>query len=124
MSELGYFAFKEAIRHGVPVRICHAHNIPVFKNETTKEKIKRIPREILAHLIRNIATDYFACSEGAGEWLFGKKKRIIIINNAIDTTKFTYNDKIAEQIKDEFNWKNKYIIGHVGRFSPQKNHTF
>lgn len=124
MSELGYFAFKEAIRHHVPVRICHAHNIPVFRNETTKEKIKRIPREILAYLIRSISTDYFACSKEAGVWLFGTKKQTVIMKNAIDTTKFTYSDKIAREIKGEFNWENKYIIGHVGRFAPQKNHSF
>lgn len=124
MSELGYFAFKEAIKHGVPVRICHAHGTPNFKSETTKEKFKYFIREALAYLIRKTSTDYFACSKEAGEWLFGKKKRIIIMNNAIDTKKFTYNNKIAEKIKDEFNWENKYIVGHVGRFSSVKNHTF
>ena len=47
MSELGYFAFKEAKKMGVPVRVCHAHNAPVFFSETIEEKVKRIPREIL-----------------------------------------------------------------------------
>ncbi|WP_278965103.1 glycosyltransferase family 1 protein [Phocaeicola coprocola] len=124
MSELGYFAFKEAIRHDVPVRICHAHGTPNFKSETTKEKFKYVIRETLAYLIRKSSTDYFACSKEAGEWLFGKKKKIIIMNNAIDITKFTYHREIAKQVRQEFNWENKYIIGHVGRFSSVKNHTF
>ena len=28
MSELGYFAFREATEQDIPVRICHAHNAP------------------------------------------------------------------------------------------------
>ena len=28
MSELGYFALREATRQEIPVRICHAHNAP------------------------------------------------------------------------------------------------
>ena len=28
MSELGYFALREAARQEIPVRICHAHNAP------------------------------------------------------------------------------------------------
>lgn len=58
MSELGYFAFKEAIKHGVPVRICHAHSSPNFKIETFKEKLKVIPREILARRMRKLSTDF------------------------------------------------------------------
>ena len=42
MSELGYFAFEEAKRHGVPVRICHAHNAPDFKHENLIQYIKLI----------------------------------------------------------------------------------
>lgn len=124
MSELGYFAFKEAIKHGVPIRICHAHGTPNFKSETTKEKFKYFIREALSHLIRKASTDYFACSREAGEWLFGKKRKITIMNNAIDTNTFTYNCEVAKQIKGEFKWENKYIVGHVGRFSSVKNHSF
>lgn len=126
MSELGYFAFKEAIKHGVPVRICHAHNAPVFSSETAIEKLKRIPRELLARQMRKLSTDYFTCSQIAGEWLFGKKNRekLIFMRNAIDTAAFAYNEATSQKVKAEFGWNNKYVIGHVGRFCPQKNHDF
>lgn len=126
MSELGYFAFKEAVRHHVPVRICHAHNVPVFKYETLKEKIKRIPREILIRLMRTYSTDYFACSKEAGLWLFGKsnKNKIVLLRNAIDLSLYRYVPSLSLSIKRQYNWEGKFIIGHVGRFSPQKNHTF
>lgn len=124
MSELGYFAFKEAQKRGVPVRICHAHNVPVFFNETFKEKIKRVPREILAHQIRKLSTDFFACSKEAGFWLFGRKRQFAIMKNAIDTSRFIYNVNNAKRIRREHGWEDKFVIGHVGRFSPQKNHQF
>ena len=124
MSELGYFAFKEAARHHVPVRICHAHNIPVFRNETFTEKLKRLPREILARLITPLSTDYFACSKGAGEWLFGKQKQAVILNNAIDTAQFVYNPELSAAVRAQYGWTGKLVVGHVGRFCPQKNHLF
>lgn len=126
MSELGYFAFKEAIRHDVPVRICHAHNAPVFSSETAIEKFKRIPRELLARQMRKVSTDYFTCSQIAGEWLFGKKnsEKLIFMRNAIDAQSFAYNATRALCVKADLGWTDKFVIGHVGRFCPQKNHAF
>ena len=126
MSELGYFAFKEAIRYDVPVRICHAHNAPVFSSETAIEKLKRIPRELLARQMRKLSTDYFTCSQIAGEWLFGKKnsEKLIFMRNAIDAQLFAYNATRALRVKADFGWTDKFVIGHVGRFCPQKNHDF
>lgn len=126
MSELGYFAFKEAIRHHVPVRICHAHNAPVFSSETVIEKLKQVSRELLALQMRKLSTDYFTCSQIAGEWLFGKKngEKLIFMRNAIDAVTFAYNRANAQKVKAEFGWTNKFVIGHVGRFCPQKNHDF
>lgn len=124
MSELGYFAFKEAKKWGVPVRICHAHNVPVFLNETFKEKVKRVPREILAHQIRKLSTDCFACSKEAGFWLFGRKRQFTVMKNAIDTSRFIYDKNNAQRIRREYDWDDKFVIGHVGRFCPQKNHQF
>ena len=126
MSELGYFAFKEAIKHDVPVRICHAHNAPIFSSETAIEKLKRIPRELLARQMRKLSTDYFTCSLIAGEWLFGKKnsEKLIFMRNAIDAQVFAYNEAKALRVKADLGWTDKFIIGHVGRFCPQKNHNF
>lgn len=126
MSELGYFAFKEAIKHGVPVRICHAHSSPNFKIETFKEKLKVIPREILARRMRKLSTDFFVCSKIAGNWLFGRKNesKFIMMNNAVNAVSFAYDEKIANKIKSEMKWKDKIIVGHVGRLIAAKNHTF
>ena len=88
--------------------------------------MKRIPREILARKMRQLATDFFCCSQVAGDWLFGKRNRnkMIFMRNAIDAERFSYSLEKSQQAKESFHWQNKTVIGHVGRFCPQKNHEF
>lgn len=126
MSELGYFAFKEAIRHRVPIRICHAHSSPNFSIETWKEKLKVLPRELLARRIRRLTTDFFVCSQKAGNWLFGVENanRFVMMNNAVDTERFKYRYDLALKKKKDMGWGNKIVVGHVGRLIVPKNHIF
>lgn len=42
------------------------------------------------------------------------------MRNAIDTQAFAYNETRALRVKADFGWTDKFIIGHVGRFCPQK----
>ena len=79
-------------------------------------------------LLKKYATDYFACSKLAGEWLFGKENvengKVKIIHNAVDYQKFKMNEEVRNSIRKELNIEDKLVIGHVGRFTNQKNHTF
>lgn len=75
------------------------------------------------------ATDYMACTEHAGRWLFGNKTyndgKVYLLNNAIDLNKFKYDEKLRMKKRKEFNIDdNTLVIGHIGRFVAQKNHTF
>lgn len=74
----------------------------------------------------NLATDYFACSVAAGNFLFGKEAsdRIYYAHNGIDTSLFKPNHNTREKIREELGIKDKYVIGHIGRFMPPKNHAF
>ena len=45
------------------------------------------------------------------------------MNNAIDTDLFKYNETVRKEVRRELNiGDNQLVIGHVGRFDPQKNH--
>ena len=78
--------------------------------------------------IRYISDYFFACSEAAGKWLFGNKvcksKNYFIMNNAINTKEFIYNESIRLKKRQEFNIQNKLVIGHIGKILSQKNHNF
>lgn len=68
-----------------------------------------------------------SCSIEASNWLFGKNKlnKVKIINNGIDTTRFTFNEIARKKIREQYHIDNDtFIVGHVGRFSEQKNHSF
>ena len=120
MSELGYFAYKEAYKLGIPVRICHSHNTPRGFD------LKMLFRYYFRFRLQKYITHKFTCGIEAGDWLYGKKSRndFIMQNNAIETKNYIYNDKVELEVRKEFNIQNKLVIGHVGRFFPQKNHEF
>lgn len=124
INTLSVFPLYAAKKAGVKVRIAHSHS-----TTNKKEKKKNLMKQVLRPLSKIYATDYFACSELAGRWLFGDKTynkgEVFILNNAIDVEKFAYNEKIRKEKRKELKIKDStLVIGHIGRFVAQKNHTF
>ncbi len=114
---IGYFCLRTAYKCNVPVRIAHSHN-----NETVHDA-KYLLKRIMQKIYPIYATDLFACSKEAGKYLFHSKK-FIVLNNAIDSSKFIADNAVRNDIKKELNLENKIVVGHVGRFHSQKNHSF
>lgn len=113
---MGFPALYAAKKAGIPVRISHSHNT------MTRFDFKWPIKILYKYLLRLVATDYVACGVDAGKYLFGKEVKVI--HNAIDINKFVFNEKIRNDIRKNMNLENKFVIGHVGRFEPQKNHKF
>lgn len=70
-----------------------------------------------------------APSTEAAEFMFGKncvkKGRAILLHNAIDLSVFHYDINARTRIRNELKIPaDTTVIGHVGRFNQQKNHTF
>lgn len=86
----------------------------------------RIQHYILRPLVNKVADLKLACSEVAARWMFGKKamerNEVILCNNFIDTDKFLFNKRVRDKLRNELNIKDKFVIGHIGRFTNQKNH--
>lgn len=120
MSELGYFAFREAERQGVPVRICHAHNAPHGFDA------KMIMRTYFKKRMMPYLTHLFMCGEESGKWLYGEKNksRFIMLNNAIDAAVYSFDASKRQEMRRQLDLTDELVIGHVGRFNPQKNHPF
>ena len=109
-----YYAYK----YGVPVRAVHAHS----------SSVKGLHNRLLHILNRKyatkISTHHLACSIEAGQWFFNNTEAEII-KNGVETSHFAYNKSLRERIRTELNIKNTTkVIGHVGRFSAEKNHSF
>ncbi len=132
LNAFSSFPLKIAKEFNIPCRIAHAHiaidNVSLktilMYNESIKETAKKALKNQLKKRIHKDATHFFSCGEKAGKWLFGKKKPFLTMNNAIDSKKFSYNELVSIEYKKEFALENELVIGHVGRFTNQKNHTF
>lgn len=100
--------------HGISKIMIHSHNTTC--NHIIIHKILRVP-------MLWFATDYLACSDIAGKWLYGNKK-YIVLNNAINLNTFSYNECVRAQVRNELEVGEELLIGHMGHFTEQKNHTF
>ena len=114
---LSSVALQCAKECNVPVRIAHSHNSSQDKN------IKYLFKCYYMRKIPVYATDLFACSDLAGKWMFGGEPFQIIFN-AIDAEKYVYSSEVARRVRNDLKIDKDYVIGHVGRFNPQKNHAF
>lgn len=106
---------------GIPVRITHNHSVP-GGNEWKRNAIKYFLRTFA----KVFSTDYFACSEKAGRWLFGNRcfenGKVIVIKNAIDFNKFVISNEERFELIQQLGLNEKLVVGHVGRFTSAKNH--
>lgn len=112
---------KSAKKYGVPVRILHSHN-----SRGADGIVKKVRNFILNKQGIVYANQYFACSKSAGEYLYGKKVcqqgKVTVLHNAVQIDKFRYSSLKRRKIRDELGLGDEVLIGHIGRFSEQKNH--
>ncbi len=112
---------KIARQHGLKT-IIHSHNT------SNGRGLGSAIRAFLQYPLRNICDYFFACSKEAGEWLFGKKitmgDKFFVINNAIDTDSFVYDEKIRNDYRKLFHLSDEKVFIQVGRMSEQKNYLF
>ena len=109
---------------GVRKIIAHSHNTASVGGKTAD-----IFHFLFRPIVRKMSDIKLACSKEAAVWLYGKKyfennDTIQIIKNGIDTDLFSYNEKVRNEVRAEFGWNDKLVLGHVGNFIPQKNHYF
>ena len=105
----------------IPKRIIHSHNTG-YEHEIGA--VRNILIKFNKVLLRSSATHYFACSKAAGRWMFGDDTDFTVIHNAIEPEKFAFNEAKRKKIRQQLELDDAFIIGHVGRFSYQKNHEF
>lgn len=116
-SGFGMFYNRKARQHGVPVRVGHSHNTAYEKN-----LVGTLDRWMSGCFEKEL-TDCFACSQKAGEMLFPHKP-FTVLPNGIDTEAFARQDpERRAALRAELGvGPGEALLGHVGRFSAQKNH--
>ena len=101
------------------ITIGHSHTSNGFTAHMTRPIADRVANILILSIEKN--SDYcMACSYEAGKWLFPNKE-FIVLKNAIDVEKFSFNQEIANEVRKELCLDNSFVVGNVGRFSNAKN---
>lgn len=120
MDAANVFGLYAAAKCGVPVRISHSHNT----RHLTGNLFKKFFLDLCKRGILAYATDLYACSGLAGDWMYGAGSRYTVIPNAIKTGDFLFDRQRQKEMKRKFGLEKNVVLGHVGRFTYQKNHDF
>ena len=117
---MGYYALQSARDAGIRIRIAHAHNTRIIRDY--KYPLKLVCKQLLP----GAATDYWSCGRDAGIYYYGKKRwntSGFILHNAIDVERFGFRPEVREHQRRQTGLEKCFVIGHVGRFNVQKNHS-
>ena len=117
---MGYYALKSAKDAGVRVRIAHAHNTQIIRDY--KYPLKLVCKQLLP----GAATDYWSCGRDAGIYYYGEKRwkeSGFILHNAINVSRFAFRQEERDRLRRLHGLDDCFVIGHVGRFNVQKNHS-
>lgn len=113
----------------IPIAKANGVKTIIHSHSTSNGKgIASIIKKVLQYPLRYQADYLMACSNEAGEWLYGKgacnKANYMFIPNAIDVRKYRFDKSVRDDYRKQFGLNNKFVIGHVGRFHEAKNHSF
>ncbi len=113
---------------GIKKVIIHSHSTFVDEiNPKKRQNLLTRHEEIKRSFSPDLATDYWACSWEAADWLFGEqipRKRIKIMKNAIETERFRFNAQKRAEMRRKLGLEDALVLGTVGRLSYQKNPFF
>jgi glycosyltransferase involved in cell wall biosynthesis len=101
--------------------IVHSHNT------SSGGGLDGFVKDVLQQPLKANITDHlFACSDAAGEWLYGSRNlpKVLVLKNSVEARKFNFDAGIREDVRRSLGIDQNYVIGHVGRFHEQKNHLF
>lgn len=120
LNKMSGVVIRAAKKNGIRYCISHSHNTGGEGSFLAKAY------KWYSSLYIPSNSDYtFACSQAAGNWLFGGKSReAVLLNNGIEPEYFQYSSEVRKMKRRELEIGDQLVIGHVGRFTKQKNHKF
>lgn len=121
MDKMSGFVLRSAQKAGIPVRIAHSHNTSSEGGLAAK-----VYKWFAGTFIASCATHFVACSNKAAQWLFANQRtKVMVLKNGIESEQFAYSPMVREEVRSELQIApDTFVLGHVGRFNHQKNHTF
>ncbi len=107
---------------GVPMRIAHSHS------DTHRDHGRKFYRFVATNMLRTGATAGLAVSYTAAKSLFGENwetdPRWRVCHLGIDLEPFSRPVDTSKARAELGIPEHAFVVGHIGRFVPEKNHTF
>ena len=130
-----------AMLAGIKKRIAHHHQAYRIRSlrqvEGPRIRLASLPKHLVENFLCAImripcklfASHWLACGESAAIDGWGKcavkKRKVMILPNAIDPERFKFSETARREIRAKYGIaEDDFVVGHVGRFYPQKNHEF
>lgn len=90
--------------------------------------ISHLLHKLFIFLPKAIPNVRIAPSTAAAEYTFGKncikKGKAQLLHNGVDLSVFRFDPEARREIRSSLSLGDRMIIGHIGRFNIQKNHSF
>lgn len=122
-NSLSALELKYAKQAGCDVCAFRSSNSNVCGN-----KFNALMHMLFKPLVNNVSDVKIAPSTEAYEFMFGKQKNDCyknnLLKNGLNIDDFKFTQSIRNDYRDKLGLQDKFVIGHVGRFSKQKNHNF
>lgn len=118
-STMNLFPMYVAKCVGIPVRISESLSM------AHEGDWKTILKKMLRPMSKWYTTHYMSCGDDCGRWQFGDKLfdagKVDVFKTVINTEFNAYNSELRKTTRKEFGWEDKIVVGHIGRFTAQKN---
>lgn len=118
-STMNLFPMFVAKQCRIPVRISESLSM------AHEGDWKTIIKKMLRPMSKMFANYYMSCGNDCGRWQFGNKLfkagKVDVFKTVINTDFNAYNPELREKTRKKYGWENKIVIGHIGRFTAQKN---
>lgn len=106
---------KVAKKHGCKYVVAHSHSTNYGNG-----LLKKARNFLFIKQAKYLSDGHIACSEMAGDFMFGKSG-YLFLKNAVNVEKFKFNKENRIEMRKALGAEDKFIIGHVGGLTKQKN---
>lgn len=125
INSVGAWAAKGA---KTPKVILHSHSSYVDEEKRLVRWICIVLHSCMRLFLGCLGTDFVACSQKAGEWMFTQKvrqsDRYQVIHNTVNVDRFLYDEEVRKEVRKQLGVEDKLVIGHVGHYCYAKNNFF
>jgi len=108
--------------------IAHSHSSGYDSENAVKRSAFTWLHFLCKGFVCKYANSFLCCSDKAAEWMFDRaiirRKKFQVVLNAVDTSKFTFDNEKRQFFRKKLGLENKFVIGNVGNMCYPKNQLF